>query len=162
MLHSFFYPICYRWNGKKFVKFQKRFNPLDEIFLWHENVIRNKFQYMYLSDDGFDAIIAGSNNQLFHQRNLRSLTYQELNNKLNNDANQSSFDMNWDFVIPWEKDTMIGCFDGYKLVGINTKNNELMNEIIYYPGVSIINCTFRNIDADDETYKFIRFNGGIE
>ena len=119
------------------------------------------FSHMYLADDMSEAIITDNRRHLLYQKPLKGFTYQQMK-----DAFQNSFagvhqDTYWDLAIPWYDGTLIGCFESYNLLHIRAMDNLLLGRDIYNPGISILNCNFRNAYMSDETREITSANGGI-
>ena len=54
-------------------------------------------------------------------------------------------DTYWDLAIPWWDGTVIGCYESYSLMHIATIDNELLDAIRYFPGISVFSDYFNNI-----------------
>lgn len=159
-LERFFKPRCYTWRGNRWLKLDKEFHPLDEIFVWHKAAITNRysvgdsgFSHMYLADDMSEAIITDNRRHLLYQKPLKGFTYQQMK-----DAFQNSFagvhqDTYWDLAIPWHDGTLIGCFESYNLIHVTATGNELLNTVTYCPGISILECKFSRRACLDEDIK---------
>lgn len=167
-LEKILQPQCYKWQGNRRLKLDKTFQPLDEIFVWHDHEITNRygvgnsgFSYMYLADDMSEAVITDNREYLSYQRSLEGLTYQRLRDSFQNDFKDVHQDTYWSYAIPWHDGSLIGCFEGYNLTHVAASDNKLLDSIAYYPGISIFGCRFKGIQADDETRDVIAANGGI-
>lgn len=167
-LEKFFKPVCYRWQGNRRLKMEKEFQPLDEIFVWHRHEITNRyrvgnsgFSYMYLADDRSEAIITENREYLSYQKELKGLTYQKLRDTFQNDFRDVHQDTYWSYAVPWHDGSLVGCFEGYNLIGVAASDNRLLEPIEYFPGISIFGCRFRGIQAEQETRDAIAANGGI-
>ena len=167
-LKKFFKPICYRWQGNRRLKMEKEFQPLDEIFVWHKHEITNRyrvgnsgFSYMYLADDRSEAIITENREYLSCQKELKSLTYQKLRDTFQNDFKDVHQDTYWSYAVPWHDDMLIGCFEGYNLTGVSALDNRLLDPIEYFPGISILGCRFKGIQAVAPIRDIIVENGGV-
>lgn len=161
-------PECYIWHGECWVKTEKAFQPLDQIFVWHENALANRYgagdigiSYMYLADDRLGAILTSNRECLFYHEDLRKLTYQKLREILQKGFLEAPGGAYWDYAIPWSDGNLIGCFDSYHLTGVSALDNRLLDPIDYDPGISILGCSFRDVSADTEAIDIIRANGGI-
>ena len=84
-LERFFKPQCYTWRGKRRLKLDKEFQPLDKIFVWHKAAITNRycvgdsgFSHMHLADDMSEAIITDNRRHLLYQKSLQGLIYQQM------------------------------------------------------------------------------------
>lgn len=167
-LDRFFKPKCYTLRGNRRLKLDKEFQPLDEIFVWHKTAITNRysigdsgFSHMYLADDMSEAVITDNRRHLLYQKPLRGLTYQQMK-----DTFQDSFagvhqDTYWDLAVPWRDGTLIGCFESYNLMHVTAVDNELLDAVEYYPGISVIGCKFFNIYSDNVTREIITINSNI-
>ena len=150
------------------MKTEKAFQPLDQIFVWHENALANRYgagdigiSYMYLADDRLGAILTSNRECLFYHEDLRKLTYQKLREILQKGFLEAPGGAYWDYAIPWSDGNLIGCFDSYHLTGVSALDNRLLDPIDYDPGISILGCSFRDVSADTEAIDIIRANGGI-
>ena len=167
-LAKIFKPICYTWREDHKIKIEKEFQVLDEIFVWHKHEITNRyrvgdsgFSYMFLADDKSEAVITNNRVCLSYQNDLKNLTYKRLQDNLQSILKSVHEGTYWDYTIPWCDGNLIGCFEGYCLASVSVLDNQLLDSIEYYPGISISGCSFRGICADNETRDIITTNGGI-
>ena len=168
LLMQYFQPKCYTWHGQRRLKMDKLFHPLDQLFVWHENALTNRYgvgdsgiSHMYLADDRPEAILTSNRECLFYHGDLRKLTYQKLRDILQKGFLEAPENAYWDFAIPWSDGNLIGCFEFYKLISVAASDNKLLGPIHYYPGISILGCSFKEVNADAEALKIIQANGGI-
>lgn len=59
------------------------------------------------------------------------------------------------FAIPWWDGTLIGCFESYNLMHIANADNNLLNAIDYFPGVSILGCKFDDGYVENDTIEIV-------
>lgn len=164
-LKRFFKPQCYTWYGKRRLKLDKEFLPLDEIFVWHKTAITNQysvgdsgFSHIYLSDNMSEAIITNNRQHLLYQKPLKDLTYQKMKDAFENSFTSVHQHTYWDLAIPWWDGTLIGCFESYKLMHVVAADNKLLDAIEYYPGISIFGCKFYDVYTDQATKNIITNN----
>lgn len=167
-LERFFKPKCYTWRGKRRLKLDQEFRPLDEIFVWHKTAITNRysvgdsgFSYMYLADDMSEAIITDNRRHLLYKKPLSGLTYQQMEEAFQHSFTGVHQDTYWDLATPWCDGTLIGCFESYNLTHVSVEHNQLLDAIEYYPGISILGCKFDRVYADNDTVEIIAANGGL-
>lgn len=163
---KFLAPKCFKWRGNRKIAIDKKFIPYDMIFVCHSSALVNQYgcgksgySYLFLSEDMKEAIFTKNRVQLFYCDNLRDLTYQSLENGFEEhtkNANQNAF---WDFVVPQNSETLLGCYESYNLISINAKDNQLLDTIDYYPGISIFDCDFSNATIDEGARLIISANG---
>lgn len=167
-LDRFFKPKCYTWRGNRRLKLDKEFQPLDEIFVWHKTAITNRysvgdsgFSHMYLADDMSEAVITDNRRHLLYKKPLRELTYQQMKDTFQNSFAGVHQDTYWDLAVPWWDGSLIGCFESYNLMHVTAVDNELLDAVEYYPGISVIGCKFFNIYTDNVTREIIAINSNI-
>ena len=55
----------------------------------------------------------------------------------------------WDFAAPLSDGNILGCYESYHLIVINTETRELMSRIEYDPEVAICGCIFKNLKENE-------------
>lgn len=158
---------CYVRQGDTFEKKDKKLHPLDMICVRHYSSITNSSRsgkggicYTYLSDNMKKGVFTEKGERLSYQKNLHTLTYIDLENDFKRNIGDDDGHAYWDFAIPWCDGNLIGCYDLFHLIGIDLITGELMEEITYYPGISIYSCNFKNASIDETSKSIIAHNGG--
>ena len=113
---------------------------------------------MYLSDDFREAILFEGRHKLFYCTDLTNLTYKELHKSFASIRTKVNDNAYWDFAIPWFSGELIGCYEFYNLITVNPESNELLDEIPYYPGISITKCSFNDSVIDEPVENIIQTN----
>lgn len=167
-LHNILNPECFRLENGHTVIFKKHFEPQRKIYVRHTKALANryrkmhsKYTYMYLSDDMKDAILTEDTLRLSYQKDLKTLTYQLLENDFKRNMGESESHGYWDFAAPWTDEILVGCMENYHLVPIEIRTGESKEGIFYTPGISIHGCSFRDARADSTAEEMILQNGGI-
>lgn len=155
-------------QGDTFIKTEKKLHPLDMICVRHHSAFTNNFKgeggrffYTYLSDDMKRCVFTEKGERLSYQKDLHTLTYKDLINDLSQNIGDDEGHAYWDFAIPWVDGHLIGCYESFHLIGIDLKTGKLMEEIAYYPGISICSCNFKNVSIDEAAKSIITCNGGL-
>jgi len=108
-----------------------------------------------------EAVLTEDTLRLSYQKNLKTLTYQILEEDFKRNMGESENHGYWDFAAPWTDELLVGCMENYHLVPIEIKTGKCREGIFYTPGISIHGCSFRNIKTDSTTEEMILQNGGI-
>ena len=161
-------PRCYALKGGRRIRVEKQFRPLDMLFVRHERPLTNRYgvgdsgiSYLYLGGEQPEAILTDNRECLSYHGDLRELDYRGLREAMDTPLQEGPEGAYWDYAIPWHDGSLMGCYEFYRLARLRPSDNQLLEQIEYEPGISVIGCTFRHIDADDETKRIIRENGGM-
>ena len=159
------HPKCYTWRGNRKIIIDKVFKPLEMIYVWHTSELTNQYgcgrtncSFIYLSDDMTEAIFVENRQKLLYCENIKELTYEVLAEKMkkcSSNANQNAF---WDFAVPQNNLNILGCYEFYNLMEVDSTDNTLLNPISYYPGISIVGCNFDNAITDETVQSIINSN----
>ena len=159
-------PKCFKWQKNHKVSYDKKFGCHDMIFVYHSSALENQYgcgkssySYIYLSNNMNEAIFTKSRTELYYCKDIKALTYQSLEKnfkKHTKNAHQNAF---WDFAVPQNSNTLLGCYESYNLISVNAADNMLLDTVEYFPGISIFGCNFSNADIDEGVQLIIKVNG---
>lgn len=159
-------PKCFMWQKNRKVSYNKKFGCRDVIFVYHSSALENQYgcgessySYIYLSNNMNEAIFTKSRIELYYCKNIKALTYQSLEEnfkKHTKNAHQNAF---WDFAVPQNSNTLLGCYESYNLISVNAADNMLLDTVEYFPGISIFGCNFSNASIDEGAQLIIKANG---
>lgn len=141
--------------------------PLEEIYIRHSSALNRQQQdrengntYTYLSDDGREVIFLQDSAKIYYCEDITECKMEDIEGGFIRESDSYGAYAYWDFIIPWNDKTLLGCFENYRVIIIDSESKELGEEVEYMPGISICGCSFENISADPETKQIILRNGG--
>ena len=159
-------PKCFKWQKNHKVPYNKKLGCHDMISVYHSSAMENQYgcgesgyRYIYLSNDMNEAIFTKSRAELYYCKDIKALTYESLEANFKEhtkNAHQTAF---WDFAVPQNSDTLLGCYESYNLISVNAEDNMLLDTVEYFPGISIFGCDFSNADIDEGAQLIIEANG---
>lgn len=155
-------------KGNQFYKKEKTLSPLEIVFIRHSKALEDRHRrgnsgssYTYLSDDRKTALLIQDSQKLSFHNNLEQCNYSDIEAGFRMTLGSYDGHAYWDYAIPWHSNEIIGCFENYRIIRIDTKTGESFQETEYTPGVAIYGCSFRNAQMDDTTLKIVISNGGF-
>lgn len=159
---------CYEKKGKRYYKKEKSLSPMETVFIRHSKALEDRYRrgnsgcsYTYLSDDKKTALLLQDSQKLSLHKRLDRCSYSDIETGFRMALGSYGGHAYWDYAIPWHSDEIIGCFENYRIIKINTRTGESDPETDYTPGIAIHECNFRNAQMDDATLEIIKLNGGI-
>ena len=168
LLANLFCPKAFEIKNGKEIILDFSINPLEELFVIHKHALRNPYgigengySFMYFSKDTKEAIITKDQVYLLLVKHLSEQNYTQIKEQYETKVHMVHPDTYWNQVIPWAGGRLVGCFESYRLMLLSAYDNALLSTIEYIPGISIIGCRFKGINADTETKKLINISGGI-
>lgn len=105
-----------------------------------------------------EAIFTKSRTELYYCKDIKALTYQSLEKTLRS-IQKCTSKCFWDFAVPQNSNTLLGCYESYNLISVNAADNMLLDTVEYFPGISIFGCNFSNADIDEGVQLIIKVNG---
>ncbi|MDD3361799.1 MAG: hypothetical protein PHW34_09030 [Hespellia sp.] len=160
-------PLQYfKIQGNRQIKQDRQITPLKMIYFRHtaalESPQRDKksgFSFTYLSDDMTQAVFLKDSKILSFQTNLNHCSYEDIESGFRMLLGNYDGHAYWDYAVPLNQNTLLCCFESYRLITINIEDGCSGDEIEYAPGVAICGCSFHDIKADEDVLDTIRTNG---
>ena len=155
-------------NGRE-VKLDKSFGTLQMIYCRHDFALANRYRteknrinYTYCSEDFSEVIELFNHSKVTYWKNLKDTPIAD--KFVYDDGEHTSDELSyvtWYNVVPWNEDTLLSCYEEYRLMQIKKAGCGISKEIPYAPSIAIIGCTFKNVVASQELIDNIKNNGGI-
>lgn len=159
-------PQYYQLKEENYELSKIRFSKLEYVYVKHrkalspKNGMNNLITIMYLDSEKKEAVLAKDSADLAWIVNLKTLTYKALEAEFKHHVGNKTGYYSWDFVVPWHDQKLMGCYETFSLIMIDSKTGELSEPIEYEPGLSLAGCNFANIHADESTMELIKKGGG--
>lgn len=160
---------CTTFRGGREVNLDKSFGTLQMIYCRHDFALANRYRteknrinYTYCSDDLSEVIELFNHSKVTYWKNLKDTPTADkfVYDNGENTSDELSY-VTWFNVVPWNEDTLLSCYEEYRLMQIKKAGCGISKEIPYAPSIAIIGCTFKNVVASQELIDNIKNNGGI-
>lgn len=92
---------------------------------------------------------------------MSKLTYKQLNEDFKKNIGDTDGHTYWDFAVLLSDGNILGCYESYHLIVINTEMGELMSRVDYDSGAVICGGSFKNLKENENVQDIIKRNGGI-
>ncbi len=159
---------CCSFNGEREVSLKKDFGKLQMIYCRHDFALSNQYRtekncnnYAYCSDNFSEVIKIFDHSDINFWKDLHNNPFSE--HYVFDDGEKDSDDMDfayWDTVIPWDNDTILACYEQYRLMRLHRKGEGQSIDIPYKPCIAINGCSFKNVTAGTELMNELQNNGG--
>ena len=158
-------PKCFCYKGNRKIKLNKQFSPLDLIYVQHTAALTNQFgcgnsgySFMYMDELKQQAILTNNCEVLFRCESLNDLTYESLKNNIDRLKSRADKNAYWDYAVPMQNGSILGCYEFYNLQIVDSVNNKLLSQIEYTPGICITGCCFDGAIMDTATKEIVLSN----
>ena len=140
--------------------------PFEMGLVWHRRELRHYGEYKegdirIMSRSSQGTLFVRSSRTLYFARDIRKLTYEELDRALNEERGCLGGEAFWSYVIRLENGDLICSYEGDGLMRLDGSTGEMIREIPYTPGLVLWGCNFAGIDASDEVKRILRENGAV-
>ena len=157
-------PECYRLDGDTFVTCDTQFRKLEMICVHHVKALfsrgtENRITIMYMDMETGEAILSRNSADLAWMNDLRSVSYKRIVETFDRHIGNEKGYYCWNYVVPWQDNKMLGCFETYQIVLVDRDTGERTNPVKYEPGLSLTGCMFTNINANDDVKSLIKSSG---
>lgn len=165
----YFAPRCFIWNGDNQIPVEKTISS-ELLFVRHKHELTNRYHVgkgrcgyslMYLSSDGSEAVITDDGTCLLVIQNPHDVSWEEIQRRFKEKFAEVPPYTMWSFAVPCDHGNLLGCYDGFRLTCASGKDNSLMDEVPYYPGISIFDCSFLGAAVGEDVREVIEANGGV-
>ena len=95
---------------------------------------------------------------LFRCESLNDLTYESLKNNIDRLKSRADKNAYWDYAVPMQNGSILGCYEFYNLQIVDSVNNKLLSQIEYTPGICITGCCFDGAIMDTATKEIVLSN----
>lgn len=166
---QYYSPPSYAWDAEKKVPIE---NVSSQRFVYvvHKHELTNRYHIgkgkcaysiMHLSGDGSQGIITDDGTRLLFLNNPLCVSWNHIEKQFKERFSDVPPSTMWSFAVPCDSDSMLGCYDGFNLMRISAKDNKLLEDVTYYPGVSIYGCSFFGATLTENARDVVVANGGI-
>ena len=168
-LKQYSFPQSFEWAEGKRVPVEKTVGGR-YLYVRHKHELTNRyhigkgncsFSVIYLSDDWSEGVITDDGTCLLFTAKPQCVSWEDLDRQFREHfSNVPPYTM-WSFAVPYDDDSLLACYDGFKLMLISKKDNMTLDDVHYYPGVSIYGCNFRGASITENAKETVIANGGI-
>lgn len=159
------------YTGPRKNKCQKRkAEPLQMVYFRHTHVLSHRYKqcdtgykvsYTYLNEDTGQAVFLENTQNIFYCPDYRQASYREIWNAYKKKIGCYDGRASWSFIIPWSRNRLICCYEGFLLAVLDAQTGEELELIDYTPGMAVSGCDFRKAILDGELKDELCRNGGI-
>ena len=140
--------------------------PFEKGFVWHRHELRHYGEYKggdirIMSENNRGTLFVRNSRTMSFFEDIRSLTYETLDNVLDQERGYLGGNSYWTFAIRLQNGDFLCSYEGCGLMRIDGSTGEMIRDISYTPGLALWGCNFRKVIASDEVKEMLRENGAI-
>ena len=114
-----------------------------------------------MSENNRGTLFVRNSRTMSFFEDIHSLTYETLDNALNQERGYLGGNSYWTFAIQLHNGDFLCSYEGYGLMRIDGSTGEMIRDISYTPGLALWGCNFRKVNASDEVKETLRENGAL-